>query len=403
MNLRFRHILCLAGLLAGGLHPALGQVSVDRVDPNRKPVTFANPIKTDRPDEVEAFSEAKYRAERAAIRKQRNYLEMKVTLEGTLTTFNDPWMEVSGGDNSIVARGTFFLKHKFTKNKFEIETQANVKFGYNRMEVETKVLGEDGKPLKDEQGNNITTTDDVWFKNQDEFWIQTAPSIKFSKSWSYGALIKFRSQIANGYKSRTEQELTHRKSRFMSPGYFDLSGGINYQNPNKKFPIKINFSPIALNATFVENDQVRENGFLYGLPNKDRTSLYEGGSSIQVEFDRWFGNKNRKEIVRYRTKLYSFYGWISRLNQRNRYTDYQEYKDALQAWNDLPKKERTDDKKPSLALHPTVRWENTIDIKATKLLTTTIEFQLYYNRAQNLKLQSRTFLSVGLSYTFKNK
>lgn len=59
--------------------------------------------------------------------------------------------------------------------------------------------------------------------------------------------------------------------------------------------------------------------------------------------------------------------------------------------------------KPRLPIHPTVRWENTIDIKATKYLSTTLSFQLYYNRAQNVSVQTRTLLSVGLSYTFKNK
>lgn len=53
--------------------------------------------------------------------------------------------------------------------------------------------------------------------------------------------------------------------------------------------------------------------------------------------------------------------------------------------------------------HPTVRWENTIDIKATKYLSTTFNFQLYYNRAQNYDIQTQLLLSVGLTYTFKNK
>lgn len=56
-----------------------------------------------------------------------------------------------------------------------------------------------------------------------------------------------------------------------------------------------------------------------------------------------------------------------------------------------------------LAIHPTVRWENTLEIKATKYLTTTLNFQLYYNRAQNLDVQTQTLLSVGIAYTFKNK
>ncbi len=50
-----------------------------------------------------------------------------------------------------------------------------------------------------------------------------------------------------------------------------------------------------------------------------------------------------------------------------------------------------------------VRWTNTIDIKATKYLSTTFNFELYYNRAQNVKVQTKMLLSVGLSYTFKNK
>ena len=59
--------------------------------------------------------------------------------------------------------------------------------------------------------------------------------------------------------------------------------------------------------------------------------------------------------------------------------------------------------KPRLPIHPIVRWENTIDIKATKYLTTTFNFQLYYNRAQNYDIQTQLLLSVGLTYTFKNK
>ena len=49
------------------------------------------------------------------------------------------------------------------------------------------------------------------------------------------------------------------------------------------------------------------------------------------------------------------------------------------------------------------RWENTIDIKATRYLTTSLSFQLYYDRSQNYAVQTKTLLSVGLSYTFKNK
>ena len=98
--------------------------------------------------------------------------------------------------------------------------------------------------------------------------------------------------------------------------------------------------------------------------------------------------------------LYGFYGWISDIGQRNKISDYSKYLEAFEKWNAGDKNIKD---KPRLPIHPIVRWTNTIDIKATKFLSTTLSFQLYYNRAQNVDVQTRTLLSVGLTYTFKNK
>ncbi len=365
---------------------ASAQISVDKVDVQQDQVKFE-----DRMRSVEIgsdyFSPARYRAERAAIRKERNFLEFGGGLQGALTAYNDPWVDVSGGDNSIALVGSLFLHHTFTKNLFTVETKFDAKLAYNRMKVEYEDGGEQG----------------IWFKNQDEFAVSIAPSFKMSKNWSYGAIFKFRSQFVNGYKSRTEQEEEHMKSKFMSPGYLDLSFGITYKSPSAKFPIQVNMSPVAMSATFVESDLIRrDNGFSYGIEDPSKTSKYEGGSSIQIDFDRTFGKSG---VLRYRTTLYSFFGWISDIGQKNRISDYSEYLDAYEKWQDANDTtvghEITD--KPRLPIHPTVRWENTIDIKATKYLSTTLSFQLYYNRAQNVSVQTRTLLSVGLSYTFKNK
>lgn len=365
---------------------ASAQISVDKVDVPQDQMKFE-----DRMRSVEIgsdyFSPARYRAERAAIRKERNFLEFGGGLQGALTAYNDPWVDVSGGDNSIALVGSLFLHHTFTKNLFTVETKFDAKLAYNRMKVEYEDGGEQG----------------IWFKNQDEFAVSIAPSFKMSKNWSYGAIFKFRSQFVNGYKSRTEQEEEHMKSKFMSPGYLDLSFGITYKSPSAKFPIQVNMSPVAMSATFVESDLIRrDNGFSYGIEDPSKTSKYEGGSSIQIDFDRTFGKSG---VLRYRTTLYSFFGWISDIGQKNRISDYSEYLDAYEKWQNPDDTtvghEITD--KPRLPIHPTVRWENTIDIKATKYLSTTLSFQLYYNRAQNVSVQTRTLLSVGLSYTFKNK
>lgn len=92
-------------------------------------------------------------------------------------------------------------------------------------------------------------------------------------------------------------------------------------------------------------------------------------------------------------------GWLSNLNSKNRYSNFDNYKNAVQAWENSGEIGN----KPTLTIHPTVRWENTLDIKATKYLSTTFNFQLYYNRAQNYDIQTQLLLSVGLTYTFNNK
>lgn len=373
-----------AVMLAGS---ASAQFSIDESKSRPSSSEVVNHKDTVKHSEVNAefFNEARYRAERAAIRKERNTLELGLSLQGTLTSFNDAWVANAGGDNSIAATAKFLLKHKFTKGKFTIDNSVDAKFGYNRMKVETTL--DDG--TIDRHG--------VWFKNQDEFVLSSAPAYKISKNWDFGSIIKFRSQIANGYVSRTEQEREDRKSGFMTPAYFDVSIGFTYNCPKTSFPVKINLSPLALNATFVENLLVRDNGFLYGIENPAHTSKWEGGSSIQIDFDRKWG---KNEWFRYRTTLYSFSGWLSNISAKNKVADYGRYKEAYAQWVESG---QVIDDKPVLPIHPTVRWENSLVFKASKYITTELNFQLYYNRAQNLDIQTQTLLSVGLSYTFKNK
>lgn len=381
--MKYFYLILVAAM--GSFVTATAQISVDDVGANEDAVSFVDEIKPV-PVEVEFFNPARYRAERAAIRKERNFLEFGAGLQGTLTSYSDSWIETSGGDNSIAMIATFSLQHTFKKSLFFIETKFNAKLGYNRMKVE--IANADG----------ATSSDGVWFKNQDEFLISTAPSFKMSKNWSYGSIIKFRSQFVNGYISRTEQKDEHRKSTFMTPGYFDASLGVTYTSPKPKWPFVVNLSPLALSGTFVENATIRQNGFRYGIDDPDQTTKWEGGSSIQIDYDRTFGKKG---VIRYRTTIFGFFGWITAIGQKNKFSDFAKFREAQEMWN--ADENHSIKNKPALAVHPTVRWENRIDIRATKFLSTTLNFQLYYNRAQNFDVQTQTLLSVGLVYTFKNK
>ena len=393
-NIRTLLVFAASGLMM----PAAAQISVDKIEVHEDDVSFRDTLKTKSSVDADYFSPARYKAERAAIRKERNFLEISSGLQGALTSYNDSWIETSGGDNSIALTAVLDLKHTFKKNKFAIETRAIAKFGYNRMKVERQRIGADGNPVVDANGDKVMDSKGIWFKNQDEFEISTAPSFKMSKNWSYGSIIKFRSQFVNGYKSRSEQKLEHRKSGFMTPGYLDVSLGFTYTCPKPDFPIVINLSPVALNATFAENDLIRrDNGYSYGIEDPDKTSKYEGGSSVQIDFDRKFG---KSEFLRYRTMLYGFYGWITDIGQANKYHNYHRYLEAYEKWEQSDKNIK---EKPRLPVHPIVRWTNTIDIKATKYLSTQFNFELYYNRSQHVETMTKTLLSVGLIYTFKNK
>ena len=290
-------------------NPVSAQITIDEVKTDPSERILKNEVRPTTVDAQSYFSRARYRAERAAIRKERNTLEFGGGILGSVASYSDSWIETSGGDNSIGLAATLFLHHTFTKQRFTIETKFDAKFGYNRMNIE--VAGDGGS----------TTSEATWYKNQDEFQISTNPAYIINKSWQVGSIIKFRSQFANGYVSRSQQTADDRKSTFMSPGYLDISGGFTYTCPLERFPIKINLSPIALSAVFVESAKVRKNEWddkpgwqAYGLSNANKTSKYEGGSSIQIDFDRTFG---RKGIFRYRTTLFSFMGWMSNLNMKN--------------------------------------------------------------------------------------
>ena len=384
-----KKILCLIFSLAAltATERAAAQFTIDNVKtrPTSKEVVNHKDTVTRSEVSTEYFNQARYRAERAAIRKERNKFEFTASIQGTMTAYNDAWIENSGGDNAVAALAKVLLKHNYKKGKFTIDNKIDAKFGYNRMKVETTL--DDGSV--DNKG--------VWFKNQDEFLLETKPAIKFSQNWDFSSIIKFRSQFASGYKSRTEQELEHRKSAMFAPAYFDVSLGLTYSCPKKGFPIKINLAPLAMNATFVNSELVRQNGYLYGLISADKTSKWEGGSSVQIDFDRKWG---KREWFRYRTTLYTFSGWMTNIGLDNKVRDYGDYLAAIQQWEAAGKVAAD---KPVMPIHPTVRWENTISLKASKYFTTDISFQLYYNRAQHLKVQTQTLLSVGLSYTFKNK
>ena len=356
----------LALLLAAfSLTGAMAQVSMD--DVNAQGASFENGMKVQSLD-AGFVSEAKLRADRIAKRKEHNTVDFSANLHGSLTAYSKSWQ--AAGDNTVTVLASLNFKHVYNKGRFTLTNTATAKFGYNNMKME----------LQDKQRG-------VWFKNVDEIAIATSPQWALVKDWSYGANVKFRTQFAPGYSARGDKQLgAYRISNFMTPGYLDASVGFTYILPSERFPLKVNLAPIAMSATYVDDPAVfwelkdgvpTQKDKAYGVPF-GQTSKYEGGLSVQLDFDKTWGKDG---WLRYRTTAYSFYGWV---------TDLSSYKKAV-------------DKSVYEHVVPTLRWENTIDIKATKYISTQIYFQLYYNKAEYHALQVSSMLSVGLTYTFKNK
>ena len=347
---------------------AMAQVSIDEVKPTEEKAEFSNDIKTKTLD-AEYDSEAVRRAERLAIRKERNTVDFSANLHGSLTAFSKSWQ--AAGDNTITILANINFLHTYKKGRFTLSNVASAKFGYNNMKTDV--------------GNGEQKA--LWLKNVDELVLSTSPQWDMVKNWKYGANVKFRTQFARGYSARADKyNGVPPVSGIMSPGYLDASVGFTYVLPSEKLPLKLNLAPIAMSATYVQDDAVfmeKKDGRIvprdkaYGVAYGEH-SKYEGGLSVQLDFDKSWGKDG---WLRYRTTAFSFYGWITDIASYKKAENKDEYEHVV----------------------PTLRWENTIDIKATKHISTQIYFQLYYNKAEIDKLQVSSLLSVGLTYTFKNK
>ena len=345
-------------LVAFAATAAMAQVSVDDVNTESKQRGFENDMKIHQLD-ADYVSDAKLRADRIAKRKEHNTVDFTANLHGSLTAYSKSWQ--ASGDNTTTILANINFIHTYNKGRFTLTNTAAAKFGYNNMKMELQ-----GK----QRG--------VWFKNVDEVALATSPQWALVKDWSYGANVKFRTQLAPGYGARGDkQNGVSRVSNFMTPGYLDASLGFTYILPSEKFPLKVNLAPIAMSATYRHDTTTSKD---YGVPFGHK-SKYEGGLSVQLDFDKTWGKDG---WLRYRTTAYSFYGWITDISSQKKFV----------ATAENPVYEH---------VVPTLRWENTIDIKATKHISTQIYFQLYYNKAELDKLQVSSMLSVGLTYTFKNK
>ena len=198
-------------------------------------------------------------------------------------------------------------------------------------------------------------------KTDDKINFLTKGGIYAWKNWDYTGFFEFKSQFDEGYAYPNDSVHI---SRFMAPGYFQLSIGMNYK-PVNYFSVFI--SPVGARLTVVTDSSLthRKEG-AYGIFG-DNTTLWQTGGSINAIFKR--------DIMK-------------NVNLMSKLDIFSNYRD-----------------KPEKII---VSWENNILMKVNKYISVNISTMLIYDDkaivAENSGkfseiIQFRETFGIGLAYT----
>jgi hypothetical protein len=348
-------------VLGAGVEEARGQFTMNSIARNAG-VQVEMPVE---PGDIDAsvINRAHERVIRRQVWNAHNNVDFRMSLTGMVTQFNKSW--ATERQNSISSEFATYYYHTYTRDKYSTTFKFDGIYGMNLI-------------------------DDAWFKNQDMLKLEYLLSWKMSnrgalRNWAYSFETLFASQFARGYKSRTEKEVW---SNFMAPGTLRVGLGFTYTSPDKKVPLVVTVSPVSGNGLFVLDDGIGdERRVKLGIPNIRRADgllpnyKSEGGSSLNIGFNRTFGLGERGRTLQYISTLNSFYGWMTQVARH---------------------KPATDEIAPP-AILPTAEWTNRFIFNPMKFLSMELRATSRYDRSQVDKVQMQYYLRVGLTYGFKNR
>lgn len=186
--------------------------------------------------------------------------EKKDTLWTTEGNFSLNFSQVSltnwsaGGKSSMSGVGMMNYKASYKKEKLSWDNTIDLRYGF----------------LK-EQNIDLRKSDDN-IDISSKLGIQT----KEGSKWHYAGLLNFKSQFAEGinYDDVDEKVI----SKFMSPGYLNLSVGLDYKLDN----FSLYLTPVNGKFTFVTDDVLSDEGAFGVDPGKK--SRGELGAMAKVEY-----------------------------------------------------------------------------------------------------------------------
>ena len=192
--------------------------------------------------------------------------------------------------------------------------------------------------------------------NEDNFLFTSQLGYKAVKHWYYSAMLQFKTQFLNNYKSNTRQMT----AAFLSPGELNLGLGMTYDHktPDGNRAITVAIAPLSYNLKICRN-----------IDDIDPTTF---GIDAGKHYKHSFGSNIEAKLT---WKLHPNILWTSRFYV---FTDYSYVQGD---------------------------WENTFDFSITKYLNTKIYTHLRYDKSTPRHpdwhyWQFKEILSFGIVYRF---
>ncbi|MDR1199814.1 MAG: DUF3078 domain-containing protein [Prevotellaceae bacterium] len=177
----------------------------------------------------------------------------------TQTSFSN-WS--AGGANSIAGVAMIGLKSMYSETKFTWETTLDMAYG-------------------------LTYQEDNFLKNNDKIDFFTKFGLRSSQKWYYSLALQLKTQFDKGYKTYPPPDKNKYTSRFMAPGYFIASLGMDYKPAAE---LSFMLSPFSAKYTFVLDTMLSNRGD-FGVDPGHR-SLSEIGSSIKATYSKTLKSKS---------------------------------------------------------------------------------------------------------------
>jgi len=248
----------------------------------------------------------------------------------------------AGGENSMSGNILFNSFLNFRVNKTAWDNSLTVGYG-----------------LTQQGSDNLIKTDD-------KILLTSKYGYSAGKKWFYTGLLDFRTQMTSGYDDPPEN--TNVISEFLSPGYVQISLGMDYK-PNDNFTLYI--SPFTSKTTIVLDDTLSFAG-AYGV---------EPGDNIRSEYGASLKSIYKKDNIIKNVNLFTRLDLFSNLAEDPDHID--------------------------------IEWEGRLNFKFNEYLSAVFALNLMYDHdiktveegedgivESGPKLQSKQLLGFGLNFKF---